>query len=92
MRCVFDTEQVNRKQYNVTVGCKTHTSVITSKIYILLDAEEMLQEDENLCPSAWLYADPNEVQKQAILRNVTDDHVDSSARRVMILQAVWYYF
>ena len=73
VRCVFDNEQVIGKRYNVTVGCKTPTSVITSKIYIVLDAEETLQEDENLCPSAWLYADPNDVQKQAILCNVTDD-------------------
>ncbi|XP_060601916.1 uncharacterized protein LOC132755133 [Ruditapes philippinarum] len=67
VRTVFDNEQVIGKTYRIKADSKVPTSIVTSHLYICIDPESTIQNDEKFAPSNWLFDKPNDHQKALFL-------------------------
>jgi hypothetical protein len=80
VRSVFDNEQVVGKTYRVKSDNKLPASVITSHLYIVIDEENLVQNEEKYSPSNWLFLKPTKVQEQSYL-SMYNDSVTKTFRK-----------
>jgi hypothetical protein len=62
VRCAFDNEQVVGKSYKVKANTNMPASVITSHMYIKIDASNNIQSNPDFAPTNWLFTQPSEKQ------------------------------
>lgn len=67
VRSVFDNEQVIGKTYKVRAENKVPMSIVTSHIYISIDPNNKIQNEEQYSPDNWLFRDPTEIQKHKFM-------------------------